>query len=114
MHQERLGGNLDAGALGENHAAAVNDVENGDGLARFALGVERIAAEIDEIESDAGDEQDWPRVARLGDVGQPVWRRVRVERLLCRGRGGKFGNGGRDLFGEFQIEWLGKTLRPNP
>ena len=69
MHQQRLGGNLDAGALGENHAAAVDDVEDGDGLARFALGVERIAAQIYEIEGDAGDQQDGPRVAGFGDVG---------------------------------------------
>jgi hypothetical protein len=46
MHQEWLGGNLDAGALGKNHAATVDNVEDGDRLARFALGVERIAAEI--------------------------------------------------------------------
>ena len=38
---------------GKNHAAAVDDVEDGDGLARLALVVERIAAEIYEIERDS-------------------------------------------------------------
>ena len=48
----------------------------GDGLARFALGVERIAAEIYEIERDAEDQQDRPRVARLGDVAEPIGRQA--------------------------------------
>jgi hypothetical protein len=74
MHQERLGGNFDAGALRQYDAAAVNDVEDGDGLARLALGVERIAAEIYEIEGDSEYQQDGPSVARLGDVLEPIRR----------------------------------------
>ena len=88
VHQERLGGNFDAGALRQYHAAAVDDVEDGDGLARLALGVERIAAEIYEIEGDADDQQDRPRVARLGDVVEPS------------GRSGSPGIGARGLFRE--------------
>ena len=55
MHQERLGGNFDAGTLRQYDAAAVNDIENGDGLARLALGIERIAAEIYQVEGHADD-----------------------------------------------------------
>jgi hypothetical protein len=74
MHQKRLGRNFDAGALRQYDAAAVDDIENGDGLARLALGVERVAAEIYEVEGDADDQQDRPRVARLGDVLEPIRR----------------------------------------
>ena len=76
MHQQRLRGNFDAGALGQYDAAAVDDVEDSDGLARLALGVERVAAEIYEVERDSGDQQDGPRVARLTDVVEPTGRDV--------------------------------------
>ena len=92
VHQERLGGNLDAGALRQYHAAAVDNVEDGDGLARLALGVERIAAEIYEIESDADDQQDRPRVTRLSDIVEPS------------GRSGSLGIGARGLFRKVQVK----------
>jgi hypothetical protein len=50
----------------------LDDVEDGDGLARFALGVERIAAEIYQVESDADDQQDRPCVTRLGNIVEPI------------------------------------------
>jgi hypothetical protein len=74
VHQERLGGYFDAGALRQYDAAAVDDVEDGDSLAGFALGVERIAAEIYEVEGDSEYQQDRPRMARLGDVAEPIGR----------------------------------------
>jgi len=74
VHQQRLGGNFDACALWKNHAAAMDDVEDGDGLARFALGVERIAAEIYEIERDSENQQYRPCVARLGYMPEPIRR----------------------------------------
>jgi hypothetical protein len=74
MHQERLGRNFDARAPRQYDAAAVDDIEDGDGLARLALGVERVAAEIYEVEGDSEDEQDRPGVARLGDVPEPIRR----------------------------------------
>jgi hypothetical protein len=56
VHQERLGGYFDAGALRQYDAAAVDDVEDRDSLAGLALGVERIAAEIYEVQRDAEDQ----------------------------------------------------------
>jgi hypothetical protein len=97
----------------QNHSAAVNDVEDRDGLARFALGVERIAAEIYQIESDAEDQQDRPRVARFGDVTEPVGNGGLVERRI-RERSVGFQVGARSLLVEFQnLEWLPKNLTPN-
>jgi hypothetical protein len=95
MHQERLRGNFDAGALRKNDSAAVDDIENRDGLARFALRIKRVPAEIYEIEGDADDQQDWPSVTRLGDVAEPIRRCVRVAGLQPRSR---LGVGERDLF----------------
>ena len=101
MHQERLRRKFDAGALRQNHAATVDDVEDGNRLARFALRVERIAAEIYQVQSDAEDQQDGPRVARLGDEFEPI--RSGIAGRLARGRGSRLGIGARNLFsGEFQ------------
>ena len=112
MHQQRLGWNLDAGALRQNHSAAVNDVEDSDGLARFALGVERIAAKIYEIERDAEDQQDRPRVARLGDICEPIGNGRLLERRT-REHNVRFQVGARSLWVEFQnLEWVPK--KPNP
>jgi len=83
----------------------VDDVEDRDGLARFALGVERIAAEIYEIEGDSDDKKDRPRVARLGDVVEPVERRVWTAGLFAGGLRSRLGVGQRDLF---------RTQKPNP
>jgi hypothetical protein len=107
MHQERLGGNFDAGALRQYDAAAVDDIENGDGLARLALGVERVAAEIYEVESDSDDQQDRPRVARLGDVLEPIRLSARVGGLVARGRRRRLGVGAHNLFGD-------ERQKPNP
>ncbi len=96
---------------GRYDAAAVDDVEDGDGLARLALGVERIAAEIYEIERDAEDQQDRPRMARLGDVVEPI-----AEERLSRGAlsiaGAEAGSESeRAISSGISIEWVGK---PNP
>src|SRR6266849_5771886 len=80
VHQERLGGNFDAGALRQDHAAAVNDREDGDRLARFALGVKGIAAEVHEVERDADDEQDRNGVPWFREIAEP-------SRWLYRTRG---------------------------
>ena len=59
MHQERLGRDFDAGAQREDDAAAVHDIEDRDGLTRLALGVKRLATEINDEEQDAESRELW-------------------------------------------------------
>jgi len=85
VHQERLRGNFDARTLRQDYAAAMHDVEYGDRLARFALGVERIAAEIGQVEDRTQGEQDgYGEPGRGGAREKP---RARIAPFL-RGRSG--------------------------
>ena len=57
----------DSRAQRQDETAAVQHVENGDRLARLALGVERIAAEVDQEERRAEQGEDQNREGRRRD-----------------------------------------------
>ena len=113
MHQQRLGWNLDSGAHRQDHAAAVHDVEDGYRFARLALGIEWIAAEINQIERDSDNQQYRPCVARRGYFLEPIrttgdWcdhgsRSGGIERRLTLGDGSRLGIVAGNLFREFQL-----------
>src|SRR6185369_36806 len=64
-------GNLDTRPQWQDESAAVEHIEDGDRLARFALGIERVAAEVDQEERRAYQAEDPKGQGRLGEVAEP-------------------------------------------